>query len=136
MKRTATALWNGTGKEGSGTLTTESKVLNQTSYSHRTRFTDVEGTSPEELIAAAHAGCYSMKLGFVIVAAGATPEKIETVCTVTIESGTITNSHLVVKASVAGATSEQFQTWAEEAKSSCPVSKALNTNVTLEASLA
>lgn len=136
MKRTASAVWSGTGKEGNGSISTESKVINSASYSHRTRFTDAEGTSPEELIAAAHAACYSMKLSFVIVAGGMTAEKIETNCTVTIESGSITNSHLVVKASIPGATAEQLKTWADDAKANCPVSKVLNAEITLEASLA
>ena len=87
MKRTSTAVWNGTGKEGSGSLTSESKVLDSVSYSWRTRFQDVEGTSPEELIAAAHAACYSMKLSFVLGAAGFTPDSIQAVATVSVEDG-------------------------------------------------
>ncbi|MEP7128659.1 MAG: OsmC family peroxiredoxin, partial [Chitinophagales bacterium] len=90
MKRSTTAVWNGTGKEGSGTMTSESKVLNNATYSWRTRFQDVEGTSPEELIAAAHSGCYSMKLSFVLGVAGFTPDSIETTSTISLEGGAIT----------------------------------------------
>jgi osmotically inducible protein OsmC len=135
MKRTSTAVWNGTGKEGSGSLTSESKVLDSVSYSWRTRFQDVEGTSPEELIAAAHAACYSMKLSFVLGAAGFTPDSIEAVVTVSVEDGVIKTSHLVVKGKIPGITAEKFQECAEDAKTNCPVSKALNLAITLEAAL-
>ena len=135
MKRTSTAVWNGTGKEGSGSLTSESKVLDSVSYSWRTRFQDVEGTSPEELIAAAHAACYSMKLSFVLGAAGFTPDSIEAVATVSVEDGVIKTSHLVVKGKIPGITAEKFQECAEEAKTNCPVSKALNLAISLEAAL-
>lgn len=135
MKRTSTAVWNGTGKEGSGSLTSESKVLDSVSYSWRTRFQDVEGTSPEELIAAAHAACYSMKLSFVLGAAGFTPDSIQAVATVSVEDGVIKTSHLVVKGKIPGITAEKFQECAEEAKTNCPVSKALNLAISLEAAL-
>lgn len=135
MKRTAHANWKGSGKEGSGTLTTQSKVLDQTSYSWRTRFQDVEGTSPEELIAAAHAGCISMKLSFVLGNAGFTPESIETAATVGIADGVINGSHIVLKAKVPGITPEKFQECAADAKANCPVSKALNMEITLDARL-
>ena len=135
MKRTSTAVWNGTGKEGSGSITSESKVLDSVSYSWRTRFQDVEGTSPEELIAAAHAACYSMKLSFVLGAAGFTPDSIEAVATVSVEDGVIKTSHLVVKGKIPGITAEKFQECAEDAKTNCPVSKALNLAITLEAAL-
>ena len=135
MKRTAKAEWNGTGKEGSGTMTSHSKVINNVPYSFRTRFEDVEGTSPEELIAAAHAGCFSMKLSFVLGEAGFTPETIHTSTTITLEDGAITGSHLVVKAKVPGISPEKFQECAEDARANCPVSKALNVNITMEASL-
>jgi osmotically inducible protein OsmC len=135
MKRTSTAVWNGTGKEGSGSLTSESKVLDSVSYSWRTRFQDVEGTSPEELIATAHAACYSMKLSFVLGAAGFTPDSIETVATVSVEDGVIKSSHLVVKGKIPGITAEKFQECAEDAKTNCPVSKALNLAISLEAAL-
>ncbi|HUM46092.1 MAG TPA: OsmC family protein [Chitinophagales bacterium] len=135
MKRTSTASWNGSGKEGSGTITSQSKVLDHASYTWRTRFQDVEGTSPEELIAAAHAGCFTMKLSFVLGNAGFTPDSIETAATVSVHEGVINNSHLVVKAKVPGISAEKFQECAEDAKVNCPVSKALNTNITMEAAL-
>lgn len=135
MKRTAHANWKGSGKEGNGTLTTQSKVLDQTSYSWRTRFQDVEGTSPEELIAAAHAGCISMKLSFVLGNAGFTPESIETSATIGIADGVINGSHIVLKAKVPGITAEKFQECAADAKANCPVSKALNMEITLDAQL-
>ena len=135
MKRTSTAVWNGTGKEGSGSLTSERSVLDSVSYSWRTRFQYVEGTSPEELIAAAHAACYSMKLSFVLGAAGFTPDSIQAVATVSVEDGVIKTSHLVVKGKIPGITAEKFQECAEEAKTNCPVSKALNLAITLEAAL-
>jgi lipoyl-dependent peroxiredoxin len=135
MKRTATAVWNGTGKEGNGNLTTQSTVLNKTRYSYLSRFEQGVGTNPEELIAAAHAGCFTMKLSFVLNAAGFTADSIETTSTVTLDAGVITSSHLTVKATVPGISAEQFQTCAEDAKANCPVSKALNMAISMEASL-
>ncbi|RTL60609.1 MAG: OsmC family peroxiredoxin [Sphingobacteriales bacterium] len=135
MKRTATAVWNGSGKEGNGNLTTQSTVLSKTQYSYLSRFEQGIGTNPEELIAAAHAGCFSMKLAFVLNADGLTADSIETTSTVTLDAGVITSSHLVVTASVPGITKEQFQKCAEEAKANCPVSKALNMAITMDATL-
>lgn len=135
MKRTATAVWNGSGKEGNGNLTTQSTVLSKTQYSYLSRFEQGIGTNPEELIAAAHAGCFSMKLAFVLNADGLTADSIETISTVTLDAGVITSSHLVVTASVPGITKEQFQKCAEEAKANCPVSKALNMAITMDATL-
>jgi osmotically inducible protein OsmC len=135
MKRTATAVWNGSGKEGSGTLTAPSGVFSNTQYSYKSRFEDGVGTNPEELIAAAHAGCFSMKLTFVLGAAGFTPDEIHTDCTITLENGTITESHLVLKAKVPGITKEKFEECTKDAKENCPVSKLLKANITLESSL-
>jgi osmotically inducible protein OsmC len=135
MKRTATAIWNGSGKEGNGNLTTQSTTLNKTQYSFNSRFADGVGTNPEELMAAAHAGCFTMKLTFVLGAAGFTPETLETSCAISLEDGTITKSELVVKAKVPGITPEKFQECAADAKANCPVSKAYNMDITLEASL-
>jgi osmotically inducible protein OsmC len=135
MKRTATAIWNGSGKEGNGNLTTQSGVLNKSQYSYNTRFADGIGTNPEELIAAAHAGCFTMKLSFVLGAAGFTPGTIETTCAITLEAGSITSSHLVVKASVPGISKEKFDECAADAKANCPVSKLLNTQITMDATL-
>ncbi|MGB8195059.1 MAG: OsmC family protein [Chitinophagaceae bacterium] len=126
MDRNATAVWNGSGKDGNGNLTTQSKTLDKVQYSYKSRFEQGTGTNPEELIAAAHAGCFTMKLSFVLGAAGFTPESIETTSTITLHEGTITKSHLVVKAKVPDITPERFQTCVEEAKNTCPVSKALS----------
>ncbi len=135
MKRTATAIWNGSGKEGNGQLSTQSTVLSNTQYSFNSRFADGVGTNPEELIAAAHAGCFSMKLTFVLGAAGFTADKIETECAISLEDGKINHSYLTVKATVPGISKEQFQSCAEEAKNNCPVSIALNMDKTLVAEL-
>jgi lipoyl-dependent peroxiredoxin len=136
MKRNATAVWNGTGKEGKGHLTTQSTTLNQTQYSFSSRFEEGVGTNPEELVAAAHAGCFTMKLTFVLNAAGFTPDEIETRCDITLEDGSITESHLTVKAKVPGVTQDQFDAAVTDAKANCPISKLLNTNITHEAVLA
>lgn len=136
MKRTATANWKGTGKEGKGLLSSQSGLLNNHAYSAGSRFEEQAGTNPEELIAAAHAGCFSMKLSFILNAAGFVPDNIDTKCTVTIESGTITSSHLEMTASVPGIDQGKFIECANEAKETCPVSKALNTSITMDASLA
>ncbi|GGH67888.1 osmotically inducible protein OsmC [Filimonas zeae] len=135
MKRNATAVWNGSGKEGNGTLTTQSTVLNQTQYSFNSRFAEGVGTNPEELVAAAHAGCFTMKLSFVLGEAGFTPESLETQCFINFENGAITNSHLVLKAKVPGINQEQFDTAVADAEKNCPISKLLNTDITVEASL-
>jgi lipoyl-dependent peroxiredoxin len=135
MKRKATAIWNGSGKEGNGNLTTQSTILDKTQYSFNSRFAEGKGTNPEELIAAAHAGCFSMKLSFVLGEAGFTPQQITTDCTVTIDDGTITQSQLVLKAKIPGITEDKFKTCAEDAKANCPVSKLLNTNISLTATL-
>ncbi len=135
MKRTATANWKGTGKEGNGKLQTQSGVLNDHQYSYKTRFEDGIGTNPEELIAAAHAGCFSMKLSFVLNAAGFTPDNIDTKCTITLEGGAITESHLDVTATVPGVDAEKFAECVADAKANCPVSKVLNANISIEAKL-
>jgi len=135
MKRSASANWQGTGKEGKGTVSTQTGVLSNTPYSFTSRFEDGAGTNPEELIAAAHAGCFTMKLSFVISAANLTPGNIDTSCTITFENGAITESHLVVKASVPGLDSAKFAEMAADAKANCPISKLLNTNITMEAEL-
>jgi lipoyl-dependent peroxiredoxin len=136
MKRNATAVWNGTGKEGSGNLTTQSTTLNKTQYSFNSRFADGVGTNPEELVAAAHAGCFTMKLSFVLGAAGFTPDSIETKCEVTLDNGAITESHLHVTAKVPGISKEKFDESVADAKANCPISKLFNTNITHEAELA
>jgi osmotically inducible protein OsmC len=136
MKRFATANWKGSGKEGTGTNTTQSGVLSNTQYSYKSRFEEGVGTNPEELIAAAHAGCFTMKLSFVLNAAGFTADNIDTKCTITLDPAAgITESHLEVKATVPGIDAAKFAECADEAKANCPVSKLLNTNITMEASL-
>src|SRR5687767_9913382 len=135
MKRTATAVWNGSGKDGSGKVTTQSTALQQAQYSYKSRFEQGIGTNPEELIAAAHSGCYSMKLSFILGAAGFEPESIETSSAIDFENGVLMNSHLTVKAKVPGITAEKFKECAEDAKANCPVSKALSIPITLDASL-
>lgn len=135
MKRKATAVWNGTGKDGNGSLTTQSTVLNKTQYSFNSRFAEGVGTNPEELIAAAHAGCFTMKLSFVLSEAGYTPEKLTTDCIITFENGVITESHLILKASVSEIDQKIFEECVKDAEINCPVSKLLNTSITIEASL-
>lgn len=136
MKRSASANWQGSGKEGKGTLSAKSGAFNKTQYSYHSRFEEGTGTNPEELVAAAHAGCFSMKLSFVLGAAGFTPDSIDTTCTITFLDGAITESHLEVKASVPGVEAAKFEECANDAKANCPISKLLNTNITMEASLA
>ena len=136
MSRQATAIWQGSGKEGKGNLTTQSTVLDHVQYSYKSRFEEGPGTNPEELIAAAHAGCFTMKLSFVLGEAGFTPDEIESKCDITLADGAITKSHLTVKAKVPGIDKAKFDECAENAKANCPVSKLLNTAISMEASLA
>lgn len=135
MKRTANAVWNGTIKEGSGHLSTQSTVLNKTQYSFNSRFADGVGTNPEELMAAAHAGCFAMKLSLDLSLAGFAPEALEVQCAISLEDGVITSSHLVLKAKIPGLTNEQFKEYTAEAKAHCPVSKAYNLAISLDATL-
>ncbi|WP_285056781.1 OsmC family protein [Pedobacter ginsengisoli] len=135
MKRNATAVWNGTIKEGSGHLTTDSKVLEKTQYSFNSRFAEGIGTNPEELMAAAHAGCFTMKLSADLTEAGFNPTSLETKATVSLDNGVITSSHLVLQASIPGIENTQFQEIAAGAKANCPVSKAYNVDIQLEANL-
>src|SRR4051812_29678804 len=136
MRRNATAVWNGSGKEGNGNLTTQSTTLSKTQYSFKSRFEQGVGTNPEELVAAAHAGCFTMKLSFVLNEAGFTADEIETKCDITFENGAITQSHLTVKAKVPGIDAEKFEAAAKDAKENCPISKLLNTEISYEATLA
>ncbi|MBT8400691.1 MAG: OsmC family protein [Rhodothermia bacterium] len=139
MERKAFAVWNGSIREGSGVLTTDSGVLSETQYSFSGRFEDGIGTNPEELIGAAHAGCYAMALSGNLGRAGLNPEKIRTDATVTLvkkEAGfAITAVHLDVSAKIPGADNETFQRVAEDTKMGCPVSQVLNAEITLEAKL-
>jgi len=133
--RRASAIWKGTGKEGSGTVSTQSTVLNNAQYSWATRFAEGVGTNPEELVGAAHAGCYSMKLSFLIVAAGFVADAINTSAKVTLEDGKISHVQLDVTAKVPGMSAEQFAAAAEEAKATCPISKSLTAEIGLNATL-
>jgi osmotically inducible protein OsmC len=135
MKRRSTAVWNGTIKEGNGHLTTGSTVLNQTQYSFNSRFADGIGTNPEELLAAAHAGCFTMKLSLDLTNAGFTPGKLETISEIVLDNGRITHSHLVLKAAVPGISDAQFQEIARNAEKTCPVGQAFNFEITLQAEL-
>jgi osmotically inducible protein OsmC len=135
MKRKATAGWKGSGKDGKGHVTTQSSILEKTQYSYSSRFEQGTGTNPEELVAAAHAGCFAMKLSFVLGEAGFTPDELNAVCTITLGDGVITESHIELKAKVPGITKDKFLECAENAKKNCPISKSLNTKITLDASL-
>lgn len=137
MKRNATAVWEGSIKEGSGKLTTQSSTLKDTQYSYKSRFEEGVGTNPEELIAAAHSGCFAMALSLILGEAGFTADSLEATSSVTVDSGKsqIVSSHLVLKAKIPNISQEKFQECTEAAKTNCPVSKALNLEITLEASL-
>lgn len=139
MQRTATAHWSGGLKDGKGTVSTQSGVLNQTQYSFSTRFENGVGTNPEELIAAAHAGCFSMALSAQLGNAGMTAESIDTKATLTFDKTdagfTITKVHLSVEAKIPGADQAKFNQAAMEAKKGCPVSRVLNAEITMDAKL-
>jgi osmotically inducible protein OsmC len=139
MKRIANAHWAGGLKDGKGSLTTQSGVLKDTQYSFSTRFEEGIGTNPEELIAAAHAGCFTMALSGKLGAAGLTADALDTVATVTMDKTdagpTITAVHLDVTAKIPGVTAEKFQEVAQDAKKGCPVSRVLNAAITMDAKL-
>jgi len=139
MKRKASAEWKGSLKEGNGSISTESSVLTQTPYSFGTRFESGIGTNPEELVAAAHAACFSMQLTALLGKAGLTPDQIATNAVVTFENleqgWTVTESHLEVNASIPGATPESFAKLAEDAKTGCLMSRLLNTTFTMDAKI-
>jgi osmotically inducible protein OsmC len=139
MQRKATAAWSGDLKTGTGTISTDSGVLAETQYSFSTRFENGRGTNPEELIAAAHAGCFSMALSGQLGQAGLTAERIATTATVTLEKTdagfTVTKVHLEVNARVPGADQSAFDTAANNAKSGCPISRLLNATITMTATL-
>jgi osmotically inducible protein OsmC len=139
MKRTASAAWTGGLKDGKGNISTQSGVLSGTQYGFNTRFENGPGTNPEELIAAAHAGCFSMALSMQLGEAGMTAERIDTKAEVTLEKGdggfAITAIHLDLVAKIPGADRQAFETAANSAKEGCPVSKVLNANITLSTRL-
>jgi osmotically inducible protein OsmC len=135
MKRFADAHWAGSGAEGSGHLSTQSGVFKAQPYSFKTRFGDENGTNPEELIAAAHAGCYTMQLSFNLSNAGFVPTTIDTHADLTFADGAIKSIHLTVNAAVPGVELEKFQELAQHAKANCPISKVLNTEITMTATV-
>ena len=139
MKKTASAVWQGGLKDGKGMLSTESGSLKQNPYGFNTRFEGQPGTNPEELIGAAHAGCFSMALSMMLGEEKLTAERIDTIAEVTLDKQddgfAITAVHLILKAKVPNATEEQFKEIANKAKAGCPVSKVLNADITLEATL-
>jgi osmotically inducible protein OsmC len=136
MIRKARAVWRGTGKDGDGRLTSDSGVLSDTAYSFKTRFEDEKGTNPEELIAAAHAGCFTMALAFQLQSAGFTPAELSTEAAVSLEKEgqgfRISRSALTLKAQVPGIERQKFEELARAAEKNCPVSKVLNAEITLE----
>lgn len=135
IKRKATAVWGGSGKEGKGHLSTQSTVLHKTQYSFSSRFESGIGTNPEELIAAAHSGCFTMKLSFVLGEAGFTPEELKTDCIITLDSGTVTQSQLFLEARVPGISREKFDECVKNAEVNCPISKLLKSAISVEARL-
>lgn len=135
MVRNATAVWTGTGKEGTGKIETGSGVLKDTAYGYKSRFESGPGTNPEELIAAAHAGCFTMKLSFVLNEAGFTADNLKTRCEITFENGSVTKSHLTVEGKVPGIDEKKFQEAVKNAEQNCPISKLLKTAITSEGKL-
>ncbi|GIZ08172.1 OsmC family protein [Flavobacterium sp. UMI-01] len=136
MKRSATAIWSGNLKEGNGYLISESKALDNMPYSYHSRFEEGTGSNPEELMAAAHAGCFTMQFTADLTKAGFVPEVIETKCKITLEDGVITTSQLTVNAKIAAIEEEKFQELAQQAKENCPVSKAYKSlEISLDAHL-
>lgn len=135
MKRNATAVWQGSGKEGKGNLTTQSTTLNKTQYSYTSRFEEGVGTNPEELIAAAHAGCFCMKLSFLIDGAGFTATELNAKCEVSLEDGAIRTSHIILTAKVEGISQDKFNELVTEAEKNCPISKSLTATISTEATL-
>ncbi len=135
MKRHATAVWNGTGKNGKGHLTTQTGVLDKTQYSFSSRFEDGKGTNPEELVAAAHAGCFAMKLSFNLQEAGYDPAELDAKCVITFEDGTIKKSHITLKATIDGIGQEEFDRLVKDAEENCPISRLLDTDIEVSSSL-
>jgi osmotically inducible protein OsmC len=139
MLRQATAVWSGGLKDGKGNITTGSKTLSGVPYDFRMRFEEAPGTNPEELIAAAHAGCFSMALSGELGNVGLTADRIETIARITMEpvngKPTVTKSHLVLKARIKGADRAKFEAAANAAKAGCPISRLLNAQISLEATL-
>ncbi len=137
MKRTANAVWKGSLKEGEGKITTQSKVLNNSQYCFNSRFGNGKSTNPDELLAAAHAGCFAMALSLILGEAGFTPDSLEVTSEVTMDADKLelTGSHLTLKANIPNIDQAKFEECANAAKDNCPVSKALSLKITLDAVL-
>ena len=135
MKRSAQAVWQGTIKEGKGNLTTQSKTLEETQYSFKSRFEEGTGTNPEELIAAAHAGCFTMKLSANLSEANFVPKELKTECKIALEDGVVTASELTLTAAVDGVTEDKFAELVKDAEENCPISKLLDTKISVSYTL-
>lgn len=137
INRKATAVWKGSGKDGSGVISTQSTVLENTQYSFNTRFADGKGTNPEELVAAAHAGCFAMKLSFELNAAGFTADELNATVTISLDpsKGQVVKSHIDLTAKVPEITPEKFAEVAEKAEKECPISQLLKAEITMNAEL-
>lgn len=137
MKHIAHAVWSGSVKEGEGKLTTKSEVLNKASYCHNSRFGDGKSTNPDELMAASHAGCFAMALSLMLGEAGFTPDELKVTATIKmdVDKLELTSSHLELKAKIPSIDQDKFMESANNAKDNCPVSKALNLEITLDAEL-
>lgn len=135
MKRSATAVWSGNGKEGKGHLTTSSEVLQKTQYSFSSRFENGKGTNPEELIAAAHAGCFAMKLTFNLQEAGYTANTLEAQGVVTLSEGKVTSSEIILNANVDGVEDDEFSSLVKDAEKNCPISVLLDTDISVKYTL-
>jgi len=136
-KHNANAVWNGSVKEGEGKITTRSKILDNSKYSFNTRFGDAPGTNPDELLAASHAGCFAMATSLMLGEAGFTPESLDANAEVTMDASQlkIVSSHLTLKAKIPNISQEKFMEIANNAKENCPISKVMNCEITLDASL-
>ena len=136
IKRKGSAVWNGSGKEGKGTVSTQSGTLTKVQYSYLSRFESGTGTNPEELVAAAHAGCFSMKLAFNLQGAGFTATEIQTECEIVLDDGTVTESNLTLKATIPSITKDKFDELVKDAEKNCPISKLLSAKISVKATLA
>lgn len=135
MKRHATAVWKGSIKDGSGSISSQSGILDKTPYSFKSRFEEGKGTNPEELIAAAHAGCFAMQLSAFLTEEDFEPESLDAKGEVTLKDGNITSSHLILEAKIDKIEKEKFDELVEKAKKNCPISKLLDTEISVEATL-
>lgn len=135
MKRNATAVWQGSIKEGQGSVTTQSGILSQTPYSFKSRFEEGTGTNPEELVAAAHGGCFAMQLSAFLTEEGFEPEELHAKCDISLNDGAITQSHITLKAKVKDIKEDKFKELVSKAEKNCPISKLLNTEISVDYTL-